>query len=62
MFLLSPLVMAGLDPAIHVLPRARIDVDARDPPTHGFGGHGKPGHDERRNWPAQRILLTLCRF
>jgi len=29
--------MAGLDPAIHVSPSRKKDVDARD----------KPGHDER---------------
>jgi hypothetical protein len=31
--------MAGLDPAIHVLAKAKKDVDARD----------KPGHDVERS-------------
>jgi len=38
---LSFIVMAGLDPAIHVFAsKKKEDVDARDKPD-------KPGHDER---------------
>jgi hypothetical protein len=44
--------MAGLDPAIHVLPRARKNVDARD----------KPGHDDLLGATSVRLKLRDIAF
>src|SRR5882762_11298196 len=46
----SPLVMAGLVPAIHVLLSARKDVDARHKAGHDGGG-----------WGAHQLPLTILR-